>query len=70
MPRKYDPQEPTTYSRLVTYLQRLWDYEACDEAALKIWLAHHLLARENTGLCRVFGGGGDGDDGWWWGGGG
>jgi hypothetical protein len=23
MPRKYDPQEPTTYSRLVTCLQRL-----------------------------------------------
>jgi hypothetical protein len=51
MPRKFDAQEPASYGRLVNHLQRLWQYEACDEAVLKVWLAHHLLARENTGAC-------------------
>lgn len=38
-----------SFSRLVCHLQRVWDYESCDEAALKIWLAQHLIARGNEG---------------------
>jgi len=40
------------YSRLVSQLYRIWDYEMCEEAQLKVWLAHHLLARENKGEAR------------------
>lgn len=53
MSRKFDASKSAPYSRLVLHLQRLWDYECCEEAQLKTWLAHHLLARENTGVLAV-----------------
>lgn len=49
MPAKFNVHWGASYGRLVSHLQRLWDYDSCDEARLKVWLAHHLLARENTG---------------------
>jgi hypothetical protein len=33
----------------VNFTERLWDYDSCAEAQLKIWLARHLLASENSG---------------------
>lgn len=55
MPKKFSSQEVPSYARLVNFVtERLWDYDSCEEAQLKIWLARHLLATENTGeagLC-------------------
>jgi hypothetical protein len=39
----------TPYARLVNHTERLWDYDSCAEAQLKIWLARHLIASENSG---------------------
>jgi hypothetical protein len=39
----------TPYARLVNHSERLWDYDSCTEAQLKIWLARHLIASENSG---------------------
>jgi len=50
MPKRFASQEAPCYARLVNFVtERLWDYDSCEEAQLKIWLARHLLATENTG---------------------
>lgn len=51
--RQFDASKSAPYSRLVNHLQRLWDFEACEVAQLKVWLAHRLLARENTGVALL-----------------
>lgn len=48
-PQRYDYIVPASYARLVNFTERLWDYDSCAEAQLKIWLARHLLASENSG---------------------
>lgn len=54
--RRFDVSKPAPYSRLVSHLHRVWDYKSCPEAQLKVWLAYHLLAKENTGvLCGLLG---------------
>jgi hypothetical protein len=49
MPKRYNMNNHPSYGRLVNYLYRLWDYDSCAEAQLKIWLAQHILARNNPG---------------------
>lgn len=48
-PQRYDYIVPPSYARLVNFTERLWDYDSCPEAQLKIWLARHLLASECSG---------------------
>lgn len=48
-PQRYDYIIPPSYARLVNFTERLWDYDSCAEAQLKIWLARHLLASECSG---------------------
>lgn len=48
-PHRYDYGLSPSYARLVNFTERLWDYDSCAEAQLKIWLARHLLASENSG---------------------
>lgn len=47
-PQRYAGDMPS-YARLVNFTERLWDYGSCVEAQLKIWLARHLIASENSG---------------------
>lgn len=48
-PVRYNTAQLPSYARLVNFTERLWDYESCAEAQLKIWLARHLIASENSG---------------------
>jgi hypothetical protein len=49
LPRKYNVKQPTAYALLVNHVRaRLWDYDACVESQLKVWLAHHLLRSANA----------------------
>lgn len=49
LPRRYNGLNTPSYARLVNHLYRLWDYDSCVESQLKIWLAKHLLQRNNLG---------------------
>jgi hypothetical protein len=49
MPKRYNSNNRPSYARLVNHLYRLWDYDSCVESQLKIWLARHLLDRNNQG---------------------
>ena len=49
MPVRYNVKHMPTYARLVNFTERIWDYSSCVESQLKIWLARHLLAKENSG---------------------
>jgi hypothetical protein len=49
LPRRYPAAAPAPYARVVSQLQRLWEYGDSVEAQLKVWLARHLLARANPG---------------------
>lgn len=49
MPKRYNVNNHPSYGRLVNYLYRIWDYDSCAEAQLKIWLAQHILTRNNPG---------------------
>lgn len=46
---RFNIKNRAPYARLVSHLYRLWDYDSCVEAQLKIWLAKHLLNRNNPG---------------------
>lgn len=49
LPRRFNANNRAPYARLVSHLYRLWDYDSCVEAQLKIWLAKHLLNKNNPG---------------------
>lgn len=47
LPTRFNANNKAPYARLVSHLHRLWDYDSCVEAQLKVWLAKHLLAKNN-----------------------
>jgi hypothetical protein len=48
MPRRYNTNNNRpSFARLTSHLYRLYDYDSCVEAQLKIWLATHLLRKNN-----------------------
>lgn len=49
LPKRYNANNRPSYGRLINHLYRVWDYDSCVEAQLKIWLARHLLGRNNPG---------------------
>lgn len=53
MPVRYNTKLLPSYARLVNFTERVWDYESCVEAQLKIWLARHLLAKTNSGRVGI-----------------
>lgn len=49
-PRKYSANKEPSYGRLVQHLYRVYDYDSCVEAQLKVWLAKFVLSKNPGAL--------------------